>query len=475
MQEVSVLPVQKECGFMEQEIRKENKMGVQPIGKLLFGMSLPMILSMLIQALYNVVDSIYVSQISENALTAVSLVFPMQSLMISVATGTGVGINALLSRNLGAKRFKDANKVARHAIFLAACSFIAVAIVMFFAAKPFMGVQTSDPEIYEGGVIYMRICCCASLGLFGAVTMERLLTSTGLTMFTMITQTTGAVFNIIMDPILIFGYGPFPKMGVAGAALATVSGQCIGCILGLIFNLKKNKEISLKLKGFRPDPMLIGEIYRIAVPSIIMASIGSVMTFGFNMILMQYLKNSTAAAVFGVYFKLQSMIFMPLFGLNNGMVPIIAYNYGAEHRGRIMKTYRLAMFTSFALMLIGILAMWIIPDKLLLLFNASENMLGIGVPALRIISLSYIFAGYCIVTGSVMQALGRAFYSMINSITRQLVFLLPSAFLLAAAFRSTGGLPQVWYSYDLAEIASFVVTLYFFRKVYREVIAPLPE
>ena len=459
----------------QQETRKENKMGVQPIGKLLFSMSLPMIISMLIQALYNVVDSMYVARISENALTAVSLVFPMQSLMISVATGTGVGINALLSRNLGAKRFKEANHVARHAIFLAACSFVVVALIMFFAAKPFMAVQTSNPEIFEGGVIYMRICCCVSMGLFGAVTMERLLTSTGMTMLTMITQTTGAVFNIIMDPVLIFGLGPFPEMGIAGAALATVMGQCIGALLGIYFNVTKNKEISLKMKGFKPDGMLIGEIYRIAVPSIIMASIGSVMTFGFNMILMQYLKNSTAAAVFGVYFKLQSMIMMPLFGLNNGMVPIIAFNYGARHRGRIMRTYKLSLITAFCFMAVGISAMWIIPDKLLALFNASENMMGIGIPALRIISLSYIFAGFCIITGSVMQALGRAFYSMINSITRQLVFLLPSAFILAWLFRETGGLPQVWYSYDIAEISSFLVTAYFFRKVYKEVIAPLPE
>ena len=450
-------------------------MGVLPVGKLLFSMSLPMIISMLIQALYNVVDSMYVSQISENALTAVSLVFPMQSLMISVATGTGVGINAILSRNLGAKRFKEANNVARHAIFLAACSFVVVAVVMFLAARPFMSVQTSNPEILEGGVIYMRICCCVSVGLFGAITMERLLTSTGLTMLTMITQTTGAVFNIIMDPVLIFGLGPFPKMGIAGAAVATVLGQCIAACLGLFLNLRKNKEISLNMRGFRPYPPLISEIYRIAVPSIVLASIGSVMTFGFNMILMQFLNNSTAAAVFGVYFKLQSMIMMPLFGMNNGMVPIIAYNYGARHKKRIMGTYKLALMASCVLMLVGILAMWIIPDKLLALFNASDNMLGIGVPALRIISLSYIFAGFCIVTGSVMQALGRAFYSMINSITRQLVFLLPSAFLLAWMFRSTGGLPQVWYSYDIAEISSFVVTAAFFRKVYKEVISPLPD
>ena len=450
-------------------------MGVLPIGKLLFTMSLPMIISMLIQALYNVVDSMYVSRISEGALTAVSLVFPMQSLMIAVATGTGVGINALLSRNLGAKHFEEANKVARHAIFLAVCSIAVVAVVMLFAAKPFMHVQTSDPEIFAGGVTYMRICCGCCVGIFFAVTMERLLTSTGLTMLTMITQTAGAVFNIIMDPVLIFGIGPFPEMGIAGAAVATVMGQCLAALLGLYFNIKKNKEISLDMRKFRPEPELIASIYKIAVPSIIMGSIGSVMTFGFNMILMQYLKNSTAAAVFGVYFKLQSMIMMPIFGLNNGMVPIIAYNYGARHKKRIMKTYQLSLFTAFAFMLIGILAMWIFPAKLLQIFNASEHMLSIGVPALRIISLSYVFAGFCIITGSVMQALGRAFYSMINSITRQLVFLLPSAFVLAMIFRSTGGMPQIWYSYDIAEISSFLVTLYFFRIVYREVIAPLPD
>ena len=460
---------------MPEEIREENKMGVLPVGKLLFQMSLPMIISMMIQALYNVVDSMYVSQISEKALTSVSLVFPMQSLMISVATGTGVGVNALLSRYLGAKQFKDANKVAEHAIFLAAVSTVIVSAVMFLVSKPFMAIQTADPEIYAGGVTYMRICCGISIGVYFSITMERLLTSTGLTLYTMITQATGAIINIIMDPVLIFGLGPFPKMGIAGAAAATVFGQCCGAVLGIIFNIRKNSEITVRLKDFRPDTMLIRNIYSIAVPSIVLQSIGSVMTFGFNMILMQLLANATAAAVFGVYFKLNSMVFMPVFGLNNGMVPIIAYNYGARHKKRIMDTYKLSLITACCFMLIGVALLWIIPDKLLLIFNASENMLAIGVPALRIISLSFVFAGFCIVTGSVMQALGSAVYSMINSITRQLVFLLPSALILALIFRESGGLPQVWASFDIAEISSLILTLFFFRKVYRKLIALLPD
>lgn len=453
------------------EQTKENKMGTMPIGKLLITMSLPMIISMLIQALYNIVDSMYVSMIGESALTAVSLVFPMQNLIISIASGTGVGINALLSRALGEKEFGKAEKIARHALFLGLVVSIITSCVMLVITKPFAAVQTSDPAIYNGTVSYMQICCGISIGIFMQITMERLLTSTGKTMLTMASQATGAIINIILDPVLIFGYGPFPEMGIAGAAAATVFAQIVSAILGIFLNVRYNREISLNMKGFRPEGWLIGEIYRIGIPSIIMMCIGSVMTFGMNMILIRYLASSTAAAVFGVYFKLNSFIFMPIFGLNNGMVPIIAYNFGARHKRRILRVYRLAVLFAVLIMTVGMLLFWIIPDMLLGIFNASLQMLEIGRPALRIIALTFPVAGYAIVTGSVMQALGRSMPSMIISLTRQLIILLPSAFLLAAL----GGLHAIWWSFDIAEVASVILTIFFYHKVHKELIAPLPE
>jgi putative MATE family efflux protein len=446
-------------------------MGVMPVGRLLFTMALPIIISMIIQALYNIVDSMYVSMINENSLTAVSLVFPVQNLLVAIATGTGVGINALLSRFLGEKNFENADRVARHAVFLALVSSVIISAVMFLAAPFFTRVQTSDPEIYASAVAYMRICCGINLGVFLQITFERLLTATGKTLCTMTSQAAGAILNIIMDPILIFGLGPFPEMGIAGAAAATVFGQCVAAVIALTLNLRLNHEIHLDMRGFRPDGALIGEIYKIAVPSIIMVSIGSVMTFGMNLILMRYLNSPTGAAVFGVYFKINSIIFMPVFGLNNAMVPIIAYNFGARHRLRIYRTVRLATTFAVCLMLIGIGLFWIVPDKLLGIFHASKKMLAIGIPALRTISISFIFAGYCIVIASVMQALGRAVYSMINSVTRQLLLLLPSAFLLAVLF----GFEGVWWSYDIAEIGSLILTTFLYLKVRRELIDPLPE
>jgi len=450
---------------------KENKMGTMPVGKLLFTMALPIIISMLIQALYNVVDSMYVSQINENALTAVSLIFPIQNLIIAIASGTAVGVNALLSRSLGEKNFEKANTIASHAVFLAIASSIIVAVIMWALAPLFMHVQTSNAEIYEDGVIYMRIVGGINIGIFLQITMERLLTSTGKTLCTMLSQGTGAIINIIMDPVLIFGLGPFPEMGVAGAAAATILGQCIAACLGIAMNLRLNKEIKFNFKNFRPDGKLIGEIYSIAVPSIVMISIGSVMTFCMNLILIRLLESSTAAAVFGVYFKINSMIFMPIFGLNNAMVPIIAFNYGAKHRSRIVKTVRISVTYAVILMAVGIALFWLIPDKLLAIFNASENMLAIGIPALRIISLSYILAGFSIVIGSVMQALGKAFYTMIVSIARQLIILIPSAFILALIFKLDG----VWWSYNIAEIGSFIITMFFYRKIKKNMIDPLPE
>lgn len=447
---------------MQQTQTKENKMGVMPIPKLLITMSLPMMLSMLVQALYNIVDSIFVAQIDEYALTAVSLAFPLQNLMIGVATGTGVGINALLSRSLGEKNEKEASLAANNGIFLALVSYLVFALIGLTISRPFFAMQTNIPEIVEYGTQYLTIICICSFGLFMQIAFERLLQSTGKTLYTMITQSLGAIINIIMDPILIFGLFGFPKMGVAGAAAATVFGQIIAMTLALVFNLKVNHEIHLSIKGFRPDLRIIRIIYSVGVPSIIMMAIGSVMTFGFNKILLMF--TSTATAVFGVYFKLNSFAFMPVFGLNNGMIPIIAYNYGAQNKQRITATIKMSICIAISLMLVGLAVFQLLPDKLLLLFNASDHMLDIGVPALRTISLSFLFAGFCIVVGSVFQALGNGIYSLIISIARQLVVLLPAAYILA----HTLGLNAVWWSFNIAEIVSLVMSAVLLRKIYKE-------
>ena len=449
----------------------ENKMGTMPVGKLLFNMSLPMMVSMLVQALYNIVDSIFVAKLSENALTAVSLAFPLQTLLIAVATGTGVGMNALLSKSLGEHDFKKANRIADNGIFLYALSYIVFLILGLTIVKPFYASQIghADVEIMELGIDYLSTVMILSFGLFAQVFFERLLTSTGKTIFSMTSQLCGALTNIILDPILIFGLLGAPKMGVTGAALATVIGQCVAGIIACVCNHKFNHEVSLNLKGFKPDWSLIGHIYAIGIPSIIMQSIGSVMTYCMNRILIEF--SSTATAVFGVYFKLQSMFFMPVFGLNNGITPIIAYNYGAKQRKRMLKTIKLSLIVAFCLTFIGFLAFEGIPQVLLAMFNASDDMLAMGVPALRIIGIHYLIAWFCIVIGTVFQALGKAVFSMIVSIMRQLVVLIPAAYILA----KLGGLHAVWWAFPIAEVISLIVTLFFFLKIYREIISKIPE
>ena len=442
----------------------ENKMGVMPVSKLLLSMSVPIMASMLMQALYNVVDSIFVAQISEDALTAVSLAFPVQNLMIAVAVGTGVGVNALLSRSLGEKNFKEANRAAVNGIFLFFLSFLAFCVFGLTMPRLFLRSQTDISSIIEYGSSYLSIVCTFSFGVFGQVIFERLLQSTGKTICSMITQGVGAIINIILDPILIFGLFGFPRLEVAGAAVATVIGQIAAMLLGLYLNIKKNKEISISLKNFRPSGRIIKRIYSVGVPSIIMQSIASVMTFGLNKILMGF--TATAAAVFGVYFKLQSFIFMPIFGLNNGMVPIIAYNYGAKKTERLKKTYALSVLYAVSIMFVGIIILQLFPKQLLLLFDASESMLQIGSVALRIICLSYLFAGFCIVSTSLFQALGKGFISMVISIVRQLLVLLPVAYLLS----KTGNLNLVWLAFPIAECFALVMCLYFVRQIYRTVL-----
>ena len=454
-------------GHME---KQENKMGYMPVKRLIISMSLPMMVSMLVQALYNVVDSIFVSRISENALTAVTLAFPMQNLMIAVGSGTGVGINALLSRSLGEKRFDRSDAAANTGLLLTLCSFAAFLFAGRFLARPFIATQTKDPAIASFAVTYLQICCCLSMGLFFQMTFERLLQSTGRTVYSMISQATGAIINIIFDPIMIFGLFGFPRLGVAGAAYATVLGQIVASIIGMTLNLRLNADISFSFKSiFSPKAAIVKEIYFVGVPSILMMSIGSAMTYLMNRILITF--SSTATAVFGVYFKMQSFFFMPVFGLNNGLIPVLAYNYGAAKRKRIEDALKFAIILAMSIMAVGTLAFELLPVQLLGMFNASGEMLRIGVPALRIICLSFICAGACIAMGSVFQAFSRSYYSLIISVGRQLVVLIPSAYLLA----KLGDVTLVWWAFPIAEGASLVLSLYFFRKMYREVIKPLPQ
>ncbi len=447
----------------EKAMQPENKMGSMPVDRLLITMSLPMMISMLVQALYNIVDSIFVSRINEYALRAVSLAFPIQSLMIAVAVGTGVGINAFLSRTLGEKDFKKANTIAVNGIFIELVSYVIFVLVGIFVSRPFFASQTVIPEVREYGVVYLTVCCCASIGIFMQITFERLLQSTGRTMYTMVTQGVGAVINLILDPILIFGLFGFPGLGVAGAAAATVIGQIAAAVLAVVLNLKANRELHISFRGFRPDMGLIGNIYKVGVPSIVMQAIGSVMTYGMNLILEAF---GAAQTVFGVYFKLQSFIFMPIFGLNNGMVPIIAYNFGAGSRERVVKTIKSSIAYAVGIMLVGLAVMEAFPAQLIGLFNASPELLEIGVPALRIICLSFCFAGYCIVVGSVFQALGNGVYSMIVSIARQLCVLLPVAWL----FSLSGNVDLIWWSFPIAELVSLGLSTFFLIRINRNVI-----
>ena len=442
-----------------------------PISKLIWNMSLPIIASMLVQALYNIVDSVFVSRVSEQALTAVSLAFPAQNLMIGLATGTAVGVNALMGRALGAGQRERADKVANHGILLALVGFVISALLGATCSDLFFRSQTQIENIIRMGNDYLRVVTIGSLGMFCQIMYERLLQGTGRSILSMYTQGLGAIINIILDPIFIFTL----NMGVTGAAVATIIGQFCGCILALIFNLKKNKEIHLQFRGFRPNWRLVGNIYAIGLPSVIMVAIGSVMTFCMNKILIAYHSaKETAATAFGIYFKLNSFIFMPVFGLNNGVVPIVAYNYGAQNRLRMVETIKRSTIYASCIMVLGVIIFWAIPGPLLKIFDATDTMLQVGVPALRIISLSFCMAGACIALGSSFQALGKAVYSMTTSIIRQLVFLVPIAYVLARYGYSIGNNDLVWWSYPLAEIASLLVTLVFFRRLYRTLIAPLP-
>ena len=457
----------------------ENKMGTMPVNKLLLTMALPMVISMLVQALYNIVDSLYVARISaeQNELTAISLAFAAQNFMIAVATGTGVGINALLSKALGEKDQKSANRVASNGVFLALCSYIVFLILGFTCMRTYMTWMTGNETVISAGVDYLSICYIFSFGIVGQIVMERLMISTGKTHLAMVTQGVGAIINILLDPLFIFTFG----LGIRGAAIATVIGQVVAFLLAIVLNSKFNREIKLEVKGFRPSGKIIGRIYAIGVPSVVMASIGSVMNVMLNGILNGFteLVEDTKQTVgqlaqnsFGVYFKLQSFIFMPVFGLNNGMVPIVAYNYGAQKKKRMMSTVKLGVLYAVGYMALGLAVFQLFPETLLGFFNMTDPAtLSVAVPCLRIISLSFVFAGFCIIIGSVFQALGKSVYSMFVSIARQLLVLIPVAYLLA----SFGDAAVVWWSFPIAEVMSVIVSTVFFIIVYKKGISKIPN
>lgn len=449
---------------------KENKMGVMPVNRLLLTMSLPMMLSMLIQALYNVVDSLFVAAIggagaAQYELTAVTLAFPAQNLMIAIGVGTGVGINALISRTLGMGDKERAKKIAGNGLFLLALSYVLFALLGIFASRAFFEMQTDIPEVIDLGVTYLTICTVASFGFFGQVAFEKFMQSTGKTVLSMTTQLVGAIFNIIFDPIFIFVL----DMGIAGAAAATVGGQILSMIVGYILNQRLNDEVKISLRHVRPDARIIGDIYKIGLPSILMNSVGSVMTTNMNIILGRFEK--AAVDVFGIYFKLQSFVFMPVFGFNNGLISIVAYNFGAQKRARMTRAIKLGLIYACSVMLLGLLVFQTCPDILLSMFNADENMIRLGTGALRTISLCFVFAGVSVIMISVFQALGYSFLSMIVSIARQLIVLLPAAYLLSL----TGEVNNVWYAFPIAELVCLLCCILFFAIVYKKVIKKVPN
>ncbi|MCR4715823.1 MAG: MATE family efflux transporter [Lachnospiraceae bacterium] len=449
----------------------ENKMGVMKINKLIIDMSLPLMISMLVQAMYNIVDSFFVAKISEDALTAVSLAFPVQQVMIALGTGTGVGVNAVLSKSLGEKKFERANQVARTYVVITFLTFLAVCVFGIFGVRPFFEAQknsTISDAAINYGIEYLTIICTMSIGLFYQIGMERLMQSTGKTIYNMYTQLIGAVINIILDPIMIFGLLGFPRMEMMGAAVATVTAQWIAACCGVFFNVKFNKEINLNMKGFKMEMKIVKRIYKVGLPSIIMGSIGSVMVLGFNRILSVY---QSAVAVFGVYFKVQSFVFMPVFGMNNGLIPITAYNYGARKPDRIKETMKWGMIYAMTIMVVGTIFFEIFPKQIMGIFAESKNTVAIGALALRIISIHFPLAALSIIKMSMLQALGEGFRSMMVSITRQLFAILPLAFI----FSKIGGLDMVWWSFPLAEIVGFGMVTIFLRKTFNEKVYPLYE
>ena len=451
---------------------RENKMGVMPIGKLLANMAVPMILSMLVQALYNVVDSIYISRFSESAVTALGLAFPVQNVQIGFSVGIGVGVNSLLSKSLGEGNRERADRAAGNGIFLALIASVIFILFGFFGTRPYYEMQGASAEIVESGIAYTRICCIFTLGIYFEVLFERMLQATGRTLHTMVTQGVGAVVNIVLDPVFIFGVDALgiPAMGAAGAAIATVLGQWMAAILALIFNLKLNPDVHLSLKNILPKADVIRPILTVGVPSMIMNSVSSVMNFSMNQILLGFpVVGEIATGVFSIYYKLQSFFFMPLFGLNNATISIVAFNYGARNPKRITKTLKIACGTALCFMLLGLLAFTLIPETLLGIFKLSDTFVALGKEALRIISLHFPIAAICIALGASFQALGNGMYSTITSLCRQMIALLPAAYLLSLS----GDVNLVWWAFPIAELVSLAATTFFFVRIYRKKIQTL--
>lgn len=461
--------MQTDTQTIQQETKQSEIMGKLPENKLLLKLALPMILSMLLSALYNVVDSIFVGKISQDALTAVSLAFPMQNLIIALGVGVGVGANALISRALGEKKYKDANRYATNSIFIIAIIYVIFALVAGSLSRSFISWQTTSQPVIEYGTEYLQICCYASAGLFFSLVFEKILCSTGKTTYAMISQLVGAVVNIILDPILIFGLIGLPALGVKGAAIATVVGGGCSALTGFLMAKYKNKDVSISFKKFRPHGKTIGEIFRIGLPTTVLNAVGSVMTFSVNIILQKL--HESAVTVFGIYFKIQSLVFMPLFGLTNAMVPIVAYNYGAGSKKRIMKTVKLSIMYATIFMIFATVIAECFPRQILALFSATPDMYEIGVPAIRILFSTYILVGVNVCILSICQALGKSVISMICSLLRQLIVLIPAAYLLAHFF----GLPTVWFSFTIADFFSTAIALFFGILIYKKYIKPLSD
>lgn len=446
---------------------KENKMGTMEVRRLILTMSLPIMISMLVQALYNIVDSMFVARVSEAALAAVSLCYPIQMIMVAVACGTGVGINALLSRYLGEKKQEKASQVAMHGLFCAICNWLVFAVIGLFFSEAFLRLFSDDVQIIMMGISYMQICTICSFGVFVQITYERIMQSTGNTIYNMVIQGVGALINIILDPIFIFGLGPVPALGTAGAAIATVIGQIVAMFLGIIITQKKIREIQLSVRGFHLDGMIMKAMYRIAIPAILMQSIMSFMTVMMNMILAPF--SEMAVSVFSIYYKLQQFVFMAVLGMNNALIPILSYNYGANQMERIRESIRFALWMSCVIMAIGTVVFQLLPTQLLYLFDAKETLLSIGIPALRTISVSFVFAGISMVLCSVFQALGSPNHSLLVTLLRQMVILLP----LAYGFSSAFGLDMCWWSFPITEVLCALLSLYLLRSVQKRVLLQL--
>ena len=450
------------------EKTQQNKMGIMPVFPLILSMSVPAILSMMVQALYNIVDSYFVSQINENALTAVSLVFPIQALRISVAVGTGVGINSLISRRLGENRKEEANQAATHGLLLGVVNSLLFFVIGILFSGPFLNVFNPAPEVAAMGSVYMKIICIYSFGACIEISIEKILQATGNMLFPMAFQLIGAIANMLLDPVLIFGMFGFPAMGVKGAAIATVAAQILSMVVALLVLFFKEHEVRIEFRSFHVNWHIVQNIYAVGLPSIVMQSVGSVMVVGMNAILISF--TETAVAVFGVYFKLQSFVFMPVFGLNQGLMPVMGYNYGARHKSRLLSAVKIGCIIAVGMMGVGMAGFWLFTDKLLMIFNASAQMLQIGIPALRTISLCFLPAAFGIVFSTTFQAVGDGVKSLMISLLRQLVILLPSAYLLSKI-----SLRAVWFAFPIAEIFSLTASILFYRLIKKNTINAMDD